>query len=237
MNSEVLVTNRDFSIRKCLPSWSLFKTVSDTQSRGILPGINVQEAYASGICWFTAWTDLGRFFKGMARGTRLSLQACPGWVSGLCFKIQNHERLSNKLVTREFQWGQFTAGGYFCRSGYSLAKPYTDENIISQHIAKGLCNLIYREWYLTPLTKSQFLWNSRPWEKLKEADPFLHLETLNPGIEPGLKQGRSDSAGRSSNLLLCSVPREPRASDMYIHSHLDAWVVVVTGQHAWWPHS
>lgn len=105
----------------------------------------MQEAYASGICWFTAWTDLGRFYKGMARGTCLSLQACPGWVSSLCFKIHSPERFSKKLVTREFQLGKFTARGCFSRSDYSLAKPYTDENIISQHIAKGLCNLIYRE--------------------------------------------------------------------------------------------
>lgn len=220
---------------KGLPSWSLFQDLFLTQWRGILQGIKMQEAYANGICWFTAWTDLGRFFKVMARGTafpyRHALARCQ--VSASKYRIMRD--LVKSWLPENFYRKISLLGDILAEVVTVWQKPYTDENIISQHIAKGLCNRIYSKWYLTPLIKSQFLWNSRPWEKLKETDPFLQLETLNPGR--ALKQGRSDSVGRSSDLLLCSVPREPRASNTYIHSHLDAWVVVVIGQHAWWPHS
>lgn len=111
----------------------------------------MQEAYANGVCWFTAWTDLGRFFKGMARGTclfpyRRALAGCQ-----VCFKIQNHERFSKKLVTREFQQGKFTAGGYFSSS---LAKPYTDENIISyckRTVQPHLQGVIFDSTYKVPV--------------------------------------------------------------------------------------
>lgn len=36
------------------------KTVSDTQSRGVLQGIKMQEVYGNGICWFTAWTNFSK---------------------------------------------------------------------------------------------------------------------------------------------------------------------------------
>lgn len=159
-------------------------TVSDTQSRGILQGIKIQEAYANGICWFTAWTNFSKEWQeAHAFPYRRALARCQ--VSASKYRIMRD--LVKSWLPENFNRENSLLGDILAEVVTVWQKPYTDENIISQHIAKGLRNLIYSEWYLTPLIKSQFLWNSRPWEKLRETDPFLQLQTLSLGIEPALK--------------------------------------------------